>query len=98
MNHSIYKIISLKITAPYTLELTFDDNKIQEINFEKILYGEMFSPLRNPEIFNLVKIDPEVFTIVWPNGADFDPETLYNWENYKDELISRAKDWEAVSK
>jgi len=30
-------------------------------------------------LFNQVTIDPEVFTIVWPNGADFDPTTLHDW-------------------
>ena len=45
MNHLICKIISLGITAPYTLELKFNDGAIKEINFERMLFGEMFSPL-----------------------------------------------------
>lgn len=30
-------------------------------------------------VFNQVEIDPEVHALVWPNGADFDPETLHDW-------------------
>ncbi len=58
----------------------------------------MFSPLKNLDLFNQVKIDPEIHTIIWPNGADFDPETLYNWDKYEKELTDRAKVWDAVSK
>ncbi len=97
MSHSIYKITSLKIVAPYTLELKFNDNKIQIIDFKDLLHGEMYSPLNDLNFFDQVKIDPEVSTIVWPNGADFDPETLYNWEEYKDELIRRARKWEVAT-
>lgn len=96
MNHLIYKIISLKITAPYTLELKFNDGAIKEINFERILSGEMFSPLKDQKLFNQVSIDPEVHTIVWPNGADFDPAILHDWDEYKDELIKRSSKWDVL--
>ncbi len=97
MKHSIYKITSLQIVAPFTLELKFNDNKIQIIDFKDLLHGEMYSPLNDLNFFDQVKIDPEVSTIIWPNGADFDPETLYNWEEYKDELIRRARKWEVAA-
>jgi len=52
MNHTFYKVKSCKVIAPNTLELQFNDGLIKEINFEKILCGEMFSPLRNLDFFN----------------------------------------------
>jgi len=94
----IFKVTAFKITAPYTLELKFDDGLCRSINFKDILHGEMFSPLRDLELFNLVTIDPEVFTIVWPNGADFDPVILHDWDKYEAELINRSKNRNAVSK
>jgi hypothetical protein len=35
-------------------------------------------------------------TLTWPNGTDFDPETLRNWLEYKDQLSARAQQWELV--
>ena len=77
-----YKIISFKIKSPYTLELIFNDGAIKEINFEKILSSEMFSPLKDQKLFNQVSIDPEVNIIVWPNTADFDPAILHDEDEF----------------
>ncbi|MDM8537001.1 DUF2442 domain-containing protein [Desulfobacterales bacterium HSG17] len=66
----------------YTLEVKFDDNTSQIIDFEPILAGKIYGSLKDISLFNQVKIDPEVQTLVWPNGADFDPETLHNWPKY----------------
>ena len=41
------------------------------------LCGPMFEPLTNPEVFNQARVDPELETVVWPNGADLSPEFLY---------------------
>jgi len=77
MLHPIYRVISVEIVAPYTLLLRFDDNTQQIINFEPVLAGELYAPLRDLTLFNQVQLDPEVHTIVWPNGADFDPATWH---------------------
>jgi hypothetical protein len=37
----------------------------------------MFEPLANHEVFNQVRVDREIETVVWPNGADLAPEFLY---------------------
>lgn len=83
MTHSIYRVISFEVIAPYKLRITFDDSTSRIIDFQPVLVGELFGPLRDLELFNQVKIDPEIHTVVWPNGADFDPETLHNWHNMK---------------
>jgi hypothetical protein len=97
MVHPIYRVTSIQTVAPYTLLLKFDDETEQEINFEPILAGEIYGPLRDLAVFNQVKIDPEVDTIVWPNGADFDPATLRDWPAYATELAARARKWKKAT-
>ena len=59
-----------------------------------MLRGELYGPLRDPALFSQVRIDPEVRTLVWPNGADFDPATLHDWPTYSSLLIAKAQGWE----
>ena len=47
-------------------------------------------------MFEQVEIDPEIHTLVWPNGADFDPETLHDWPKYAADVRSMAKLWAAT--
>ena len=79
MIHPIYRVESFQIEAPYTLRIQFDDGTEQVIDFRPIMAGSLFAPLRDTVLFNQVRIDPEVRTLVWPNGADFDPATLHDW-------------------
>jgi hypothetical protein len=93
MNHPIHRVRSFEIVAPYTLRVQFDDNTWQTIDFEPVLAGELYGPLSDPLLFKQVQIDPEVHTLVWPNGADFDPATLHDWPQYRQALTERAKKW-----
>ncbi len=95
MKHLLVRVISFNIVAPYTLRVSFDDGKSEIINFEPVLYGFYYAPLRDLRLFESVQIDPEVHTLVWSNGADFDPATLYNWsQGDGTELAARAAKWE----
>lgn len=94
MSHPLYDVIAFEIVAPYTLRVSFDDKTEQVINFEPVLHGEMYSPLRDRKFFNQVHLDDEVKTLVWPNGADFDPWMLHEWPKFVDQLTIQAKEWE----
>ncbi|MBV8781534.1 MAG: DUF2442 domain-containing protein [Phycisphaerae bacterium] len=91
--HPIYKVRSFKIEGPYVLRIEFDDGTSQVIDFRPILAGDLFGPLNDLTTFNEVRLDPEVSTLVWPNGADFDPSTLHDWPSHIDELKMRARHW-----
>ena len=93
MSHPIYKVRSVKIVAPYTLETGFDDGTKQIIDFRPVLAGDLYRPLLELAAFNQVRIDPEVHTLVWPNGADFDPATLHDWPEHVNALTARAREW-----
>jgi hypothetical protein len=60
------------------LTITFDDGTVGEVDLLPHLWGPVFEPLRDdPGLFAKVRVDPDEGTIVWPNGADVAPETLY---------------------
>ncbi len=92
MRHLIVRVVDFQNIAPYTLRVMFDDGSTQTIDFEPILYGYYYGPLRDLELFNQVQVDPEAHTLVWPNDADFDPATLYYWnEGDGAKLAARLK-------
>jgi hypothetical protein len=95
--HPIYNVKSFEIIAPYILKVRFNDDTEQTIDFYPILAGELYGPLRDLSLFNKVRIDPEVRTLVWPNGADFDPATLHDWPEQIQMLKEQARQWEIVS-
>jgi len=95
MSHLLVDVIDFEIIGPYTLCITFDDGAERAINFEPVLHGYYLGPLRDIACFNQVRLDPEVHTLVWPNDADFDPATLYNWHQGDGaELAQRAARWQ----
>lgn len=61
----------------YVIWLRFNDGVVGEVDLKNELYGEVFEPLEELEKFKAFKIDPELETIVWDNGADMAPEFLY---------------------
>lgn len=93
MEYVKIKIIKAKALNPYLIEVMFNDGKTKIIDLGPVLFGSLFGPLRNPDLFKQVRVNKEIMTIEWPNGADFHPETLYNWDNYKEELEQQAKSW-----
>jgi hypothetical protein len=93
MDHKIVSIESFEITGPYSLRLKFSDGKINLVDLSGMLHGELYGPLRDEKVFRSVKLDPEVKTLVWSNGADFDPATLYDWDLVLEELQNRSKSW-----
>jgi hypothetical protein len=93
MNHVMCRIQDFQIIGPYTLRVVFDDAAERIINFEPVPRGELYGPLRDPGLFNRVAVDPEVRTLVWPNGADFDPATLHEWPNCGAAFAEMASRW-----
>jgi hypothetical protein len=94
--HEFHRIVGVTVLPPYSLRVEFEDGTVREVDLECVLHGEVFGPLRDPEMFAKVRIDPEVHTVVWPNDADFHPDTLYDWESVKQEAARRAREWAAA--
>lgn len=62
----------------HVLRLRFEDGR--ETDFDvasNVGFAGVFEPLRDLDYFRRVTVDPELGTVVWPNGADLDPVVLY---------------------
>lgn len=77
--HKIYKVTAFEKTAPFTLKVQFDDATEKVIHFLPVLNGPIFGALSDEAVFDSVRIDPDIHTLVWDNGVDFDPATLHDW-------------------
>ena len=93
MTHAIHRVERFEIVGPYTLALTFEDGTEQRIDFRPVLEGELFGALQNPNVFNAVSLDREVGALTWPNGADFDPTTLHDWPQPREQFVAMARGW-----
>ena len=79
-----WRVVKAEACGAHSLDLTFKDGTHKRVNLLPLLEGPVFEPLRDPKAFAQVELDPVAGTVVWPNGADIAPETLY-------ELASETK-------
>jgi len=70
-------VVAVRHVRDYVVWLEFEDGTEGEVDLRNSLRGPVFEPLRDVDYFKQVRVDPELGTIVWPNGADIAPETLY---------------------
>ena len=70
-------IKSVEYVSDYKLALTFEDDSTRLVDLANELDGEVFEPLKDIAYFKTVRVDPDLDTIVWNNGADMAPEFLY---------------------
>ena len=88
---TLVDVIGFHIVAEYTLQIEFGDNSKRIINFEPILLGPLFGPLRNLTLFNQVELNQDIGTLIWPTGADIDPNVLHDWPEHVDAIVARRK-------
>jgi hypothetical protein len=92
-----YDVESFEYITDYTLAVEFSDGSERVIDFEPILYGPLFGPLRDIVLFKLVKIDPDLGTLVWPTGADIAPNVLHDWPRHVEAIVKRREKQFAAS-
>ena len=73
----IVHVAGVELMGPHRLFLRFDDGANGEVDFSNRHWRGVFESLADPTYFARVQLDEELGTIVWPNGADMAPETLY---------------------
>ena len=73
----ILRITAVRLLGDRCVELTLTDGRKKEVDLQPMLHGPLFDPVRlSDELFSAVRVDPEVGTLVWPNGADICPDVL----------------------
>ena len=72
-------VTAVHVSGDHRLRLAFEDGTEGEIDLSTRAWRGVFAPFAEPEYFSRVSLDAELGTIVWPNGADIAPETLYAW-------------------
>jgi hypothetical protein len=77
MNNGILHILEVEVIRDFILRIEFNDGTVKAVDAKSLLTGPVFEPLKDPQFFARVTIDPVAQTVVWPNGADPAPEALY---------------------
>lgn len=72
------RVRSVRHIEDYTLEITFSDSTVAELDFRRRVVGRrgVFEPLESLDFFRSVAVDQGAGTLVWPNGVDFCPDLL----------------------
>jgi hypothetical protein len=71
-------ITAVEVIEDHVVQLRFEDGSQRTVDLELYLRGPVFERIRtDPEFFASMRVDRDAGTIVWPNGADLAPDTLY---------------------
>ena len=71
-------VVEVRPLGGYRVHLRFEDGVEGALDLGKVIdFKGIFAPLRDEKEFAKVRLHAELGTIVWPNGADLDPDVLY---------------------
>lgn len=71
-------ITKVEVIEERTVRLWFSDGSERVVDLSPFLWGPAFQEIAtSDDLFSQVRVDPEIGTIVWPNGADLDPDVLH---------------------
>ena len=87
--HTFVSIVGFTLLPDYQIRVQFQDHQMREIDIKPLLDRPLYAALRDKAVFAQAKLDTEVGTLVWPNGADFDPDTLYHWPTTRDLFVAQ---------
>jgi hypothetical protein len=74
-----YDVKNAACLREYKIYIEFEDGTKGILDLNRIGgRGEVFAPLAEKQYFCKMRVDPQLDTIVWPNGADLSPEVLYD--------------------
>jgi hypothetical protein len=75
---SVVDVTQVEVVEERIVRLTFSDGSERVVDLMPLLWGPVFEEIaRDDDLFAQVRVDPDIGTIAWPNGADLDPDVLH---------------------
>jgi hypothetical protein len=71
------EMVAVIARPEHTVRIVFADGEVRDVDITPLLDSPAFSPLRDPALFEQVKIDGQTGTITWPGDVDLDPDVIY---------------------
>jgi hypothetical protein len=71
------EMVAVIARPEHTVRIVFADGEVRDVDITPLLDTPAFSPLRDPALFEQVKIDEQAGTITWPGDVDLDPDVIY---------------------
>jgi hypothetical protein len=85
-------VIDVRVMDDYQLHLRFEDGVQGAVDVADLVpFTGVFAPLRSQDYFRRVRVDAELGTIYWPNGADLDPDVFYSLVTGEPILLAEAE-------
>jgi len=73
-----HDVVDVELKGNCRVFLRFDNGASGVVDVAKLVeFSGVFAPLQEQAFFDQVHVEPDLGTIVWPNGADLDPIVLY---------------------
>lgn len=73
------RVSHVRPTQKFEVELRFTDGSVKTVDLDHLMRGAIFDAIRRDRaLFERVTVDPQLGTLVWPNGADMCPDVLYH--------------------
>jgi len=86
----VVDVTKVEVVEERTVRLTFSDGSERVVDLMPLLWGPVFEEIaRDDDLFTQVRVDPDIGTITWPNGADLDPDVLHG--DYEPAHPARSK-------
>jgi hypothetical protein len=88
------KAIQVSHAGDYRLDLTFEDGLRATVDFKQRVLSRrgVWLPLHEVDYFKQARINADLQTIAWPNGADICPDVLYGLASGKVLPDARTQD------
>ncbi len=72
------EVTSAEYVEGYKIRVSFSTGETGTVDLKDALWGPVFEPLEDLNVFRRFSVSDVLHTVCWENGADFAPEFLYD--------------------